>query len=253
MGRPITVVGRKYGKLIVLGRVTIKPDRVLCRCECGNDVVVCTPNLIQGRKTHCGCEKYKDRDETGKRYGRWLVIGRLGGSFEKWECRCDCGNEGIVPRSNLIRGWSKSCGCLQKERAADGGRKNRRYNVEYSLDRRTRPNVSSWRNKVILRDGGCCRICGSHDRLCVHHMDGWLEVASRRVDVDNGVTLCRTHHEDFHRQYGKGHSTVAQWEEYEKEVKFVHESIKYNFDLGWPVESKFSTDQCGGALLPGRP
>jgi hypothetical protein len=213
------MIGRRYGSMVVVMRVSSLQNKVLCRCDCGKEIEVFAPNLIQGRKTHCGCIKYQDRDETGKRYGRWMVIGRSRGSYEKWECRCDCGNEGIVTRTNLISGNSKSCGCLQKERASEGGMKNRRYSVEDSLDRKTRPNVSSWRNKVILRDGERCRICGRKDRLCVHHKDGWLEVASRRVDVDNGVTLCRTHHEDFHRQYGKGHSTVAQWEEYEmKEI-----------------------------------
>ena len=117
--------GRRYGKLVVMGRISSKPDRVICRCDCGEDFIIPAPNLIQGRTKHCGCEKYADRDETGKRYGRWTVIGKHDGSFEYWECKCDCGSEGVVSRSALIGGNSQSCGCLQRERVTESGKGNR--------------------------------------------------------------------------------------------------------------------------------
>lgn len=58
-------------------------------------------------------------DITGKRFNRWLVKSRTeerasGGSL-MWLCVCDCGSEKSVKSSDLIRGASKSCGCLQKE------------------------------------------------------------------------------------------------------------------------------------------
>ena len=34
-----------------------------------------------------------------------------------WLCRCVCGNERVVSRTSLITGNTKSCGCLQKEKA----------------------------------------------------------------------------------------------------------------------------------------
>lgn len=33
----------------------------------------------------------------------------------KWVCKCDCGNEKIVPASTLKTGQSRSCGCLKRE------------------------------------------------------------------------------------------------------------------------------------------
>jgi hypothetical protein len=66
----------------------------------------------------------KTIDLTGKRFGRWCVIARLPKLPPKPQhdvlclCRCDCGGKAIVRKSNLIRNWSKSCGCLQKEMAA---------------------------------------------------------------------------------------------------------------------------------------
>lgn len=55
-------------------------------------------------------------DLTGKTFGQLTVIERLPGL--KWRCRCSCGNEKIVDRSNLISGHTKSCGCLKNKSKA---------------------------------------------------------------------------------------------------------------------------------------
>ncbi len=58
------------------------------------------------------------KDLTGKRFGRLIVIERVGKDKRNnalWKCLCECGNECIVTTGNLNRGSTKSCGCLQKE------------------------------------------------------------------------------------------------------------------------------------------
>lgn len=54
----------------------------------------------------------------GKRFGRWLVLRRVGGSPRGvyWACRCDCGTERNVFGHRMSRGYSQSCGCLPMER-----------------------------------------------------------------------------------------------------------------------------------------
>lgn len=32
-----------------------------------------------------------------------------------WLCKCECGKEVVVARSELVTGKTKSCGCLRKE------------------------------------------------------------------------------------------------------------------------------------------
>lgn len=59
------------------------------------------------------------KDETGKRYGRLVVIGydhkqKNRGFF--WRCKCDCGKEVVVCGVELRRGDAKSCGCYARER-----------------------------------------------------------------------------------------------------------------------------------------
>lgn len=51
-------------------------------------------------------------DMNGQAFGRLTVIEqRLGG----WLCRCECGNEKVIPGSRLRKGVTQSCGCLQRE------------------------------------------------------------------------------------------------------------------------------------------
>lgn len=53
-------------------------------------------------------------DETGNRYGQLTVLERAGsnaGHEATWLCQCDCGNQSIVPGSNLRTGNTTSCGC----------------------------------------------------------------------------------------------------------------------------------------------
>jgi hypothetical protein len=54
----------------------------------------------------------------GRRFGRLTVLDRNKkrsnvGAF--WNCVCDCGKTMIVASSHLIRGHTKSCGCLARE------------------------------------------------------------------------------------------------------------------------------------------
>lgn len=51
-----------------------------------------------------------------------------------WACRCDCGNSIVTQQNHLISGRSQSCGCLQRERAAEtsyrhGGHHTKLYDV----------------------------------------------------------------------------------------------------------------------------
>lgn len=89
----------------------------------------------------------KINDIIGKRFERLVVksFHHANGYIKYYVCQCDCGNEKVIARNNLLAGYTKSCGCLQKERAAQAhklpehyhqlhhvlqGMKNRCYNKE---------------------------------------------------------------------------------------------------------------------------
>lgn len=48
----------------------------------------------------------------------------------------------------------------------------------------------------------------------VHHLDGFNWCIEKRTNVDNGVTLCKRCHLNFHSIYGSGNNTRGQFEEY---------------------------------------
>jgi hypothetical protein len=57
-------------------------------------------------------------DLTGQKFGRLMAIKVNGiNKYNRtiWECQCECGNIVNVLSNNLIRGATKSCGCLKKE------------------------------------------------------------------------------------------------------------------------------------------
>lgn len=61
----------------------------------------------------------------GKRFTRWIVHEAVnlrdanGASKLRWKCQCDCGAERLVGSAQLLNGESKSCGCYNRDRAAD--------------------------------------------------------------------------------------------------------------------------------------
>ena len=57
-------------------------------------------------------------DLTGQRFGRLIVIERAGSDKQKratWKCSCDCGQVSIVSSGNLLKGITRSCGCIKRE------------------------------------------------------------------------------------------------------------------------------------------
>lgn len=147
-GNPvINLVGRTYGKLLVLEEAEIhvpvnggqRRHMWRCLCECGREVVKSGANLASGRSNSCGyCaidEKYEGHiivnesgqkfiDLSGMRFGRLEVISRGPDRYDskgvkhiQWWARCSCGNPDLVlaDGTRLKHGTKKSCGCLRHE------------------------------------------------------------------------------------------------------------------------------------------
>lgn len=64
-------------------------------------------------------------DLLGVRFHRLVVIERVGADHRGhvlWRVRCDCGNETIAQASSLRTGGTRSCGCMNRERASHATR-----------------------------------------------------------------------------------------------------------------------------------
>jgi hypothetical protein len=90
----------------------------------------------------------------GQQFTRWTVkapakAGKLNNT--RWLCACQCGKERVVDQASLLRGMSRSCGCIfTKERRAEsakkhGGRKLPEYRVWTHMKARcTNPRDNSY-------------------------------------------------------------------------------------------------------------
>jgi hypothetical protein len=75
-------IGKTYGRLTVIGEAEMAAGykrRLICRCSCGNEVVVLAGNLTRGHTTSCGCAKREivqagAHTIHGKRYTRIYEI-----------------------------------------------------------------------------------------------------------------------------------------------------------------------------------
>ena len=157
--------GLRFGMLTVIerGEDYITPNgkklvRWVCKCDCGNKVLVRAVTLSHGNKCSCGCYKppRKGLDITGKQFGRLTAIEvseYKKGEGYIWRCKCECGKESFLPVKRLMSGKVNSCGCLRDEKIAQVNAKHnkskhsRLYNVWVGMRQRCNdPNHKSYAN-----------------------------------------------------------------------------------------------------------
>lgn len=97
----------------------------------------------------------KSIDLIGQRFGRLTVIEKAepkhfpsGQTKIQYKCKCDCGNETTVLSQNLIRGNTKSCGCLAIEtRTTHNKWGTKCYRAwDHMIQRCTNVNYSGYKN-----------------------------------------------------------------------------------------------------------
>lgn len=184
MPNPLDMVGRRYGKAEVVARAASRKGRGfwVCRCDCGTTFEVRHDAIVDGHATHCGCSPPSGPriDLTGQTFGRLTVLRyaekRKSGHY--WVCRCECGEETTTLGSNLRSGHAKSCGCVQKEKAAAQatvmGRANRTHGA---IDT---PEYVAWRN---MRR----RCLDEDDASYAHYGERGITVCDRWLDFENFI------------------------------------------------------------------
>lgn len=230
----------KFGMLTAISFINIDQNSKeaiwLVECDCGKTNECLISSLTTGNTTSCGCARGRSLfiDITGERYGRLLVDGYVGrNQWDKiiWKCICDCGNIAYLPRSDLISGKVKSCGCYKREQSSirfknlprptgsDNPNWNPNISEEERIKKRKFKEYKSWRYEVYKRDSFKCFICNEGEgELNAHHIFSYNKYKNLRVNVNNGVTLCEFCHMGFHREYGKGNNNLLQFAIYIKEL-----------------------------------
>jgi len=82
-----------------------------------------------------------------------------------------------------------------------------RKSIEYRL----------WREAVFARDNWTCQKYGIQGgKLHPHHIYNFADYPELRFAIDNGITLSKKAHQEFHKIYGKRNNTKSQLEEFLK-------------------------------------
>lgn len=76
-----TPIGQKFGRLTVISDAPwyespsgkSRARRVLCRCDCGNEVIVKLPALKNGMAKSCGCLKSDVASKLSKKYNKFKI------------------------------------------------------------------------------------------------------------------------------------------------------------------------------------
>lgn len=136
-------IGKKFGEFTVIKFSHINNKNVrmyLCKCSCGNEVVVNCYNLKNGKSTNCGCKRKNNlskilkKDLTGKKFGKLTVIKFIGVNKNKkniYECKCECGGRCIATSQSLTTGHTSSCGCINSSGNMLIEQCIRKFNVKY--------------------------------------------------------------------------------------------------------------------------
>lgn len=100
------------------------------------------------------------------------------------------------------------------------GKSNPNYNPNKTDEEREKERLVEgygiWRLEVYTRDSFTCQVCGDDKggNLTAHHMDSWDWAKDKRLDVSNGITLCKHCHKLFHDKYGYGKNNKNQFHEF---------------------------------------
>jgi hypothetical protein len=172
----------------------------LCQCGCGKPTPVATENhkqngWIKGQPHrfiygHNGKGKSNPRwkDLTGRKFGRLTVLSFVtfdAAHHSLWLCECSCGTCKVIAKASLVRGLTKSCGCLHRETSIANGKANATHGLWRSR---------AYRSWVAMRNRCNNPINRSRTYVGVQICNRWQRVENFLTDLGErpeGTTLGR--------------------------------------------------------------
>ncbi|WP_093051596.1 HNH endonuclease [Salipaludibacillus aurantiacus] len=158
-------------------------------------------------------EKFKDR-------GYFILSPNYLNSSQKLVYLCPEGHVGTIKYCHFKSGHGCfDCGVINRT-----GEKSPRWNPKREMadrvKRRQYNEYTKFREDVFFRDDFTCLCCCQRGgELVVHHLDGYHWCDEKRTDPENGVTLCKSCHIDFHSANGSKNNKREQYEFWIKHKK----------------------------------
>lgn len=114
------IIGKRFGRLMVVKIKDEFEDLYFCKCDCGNDKIVNRSYLINNQTKSCGClqkeSQLKYEDLVGNIYNGNKCIRRVANKFSpngvqvQYEWECSCGNKFVANSDAIKNGKQKTCG-----------------------------------------------------------------------------------------------------------------------------------------------
>lgn len=127
--------GEKYNKLTAIKETEphfskngIKYIQYLFKCECGNTKEYVYKEVKKGNIKSCGCinEAKKIIVTSGDIYNKFTILSEVapdiyenGAKSRKILVKCECGTEKEIALQSVVRGITKDCGCVGKQKAIE--------------------------------------------------------------------------------------------------------------------------------------
>jgi hypothetical protein len=166
-------------------------NRTVKCAYCGQEFITSSERIKIGKGKFC----------SNKCYGKWRSKTIKGEKHPNWKggnvsriCN-KCGNEFSVSRTKIKVGRGKFC---SKECYWESLIDTNISDEERELSR-DYPEYREWRKRVFKRDKYTCQYCKKYGgELNAHHIIAFSKDSSLRVDISNGITLCRQCHINEH-------------------------------------------------------
>lgn len=213
-------------------------QKLRVKCKCGEIVETTLSNLrkMQGCSMCCpNKERSFSKIEKAFRDAGCVLLTKedLYSAQSAISYVCQCGKTSSIRATCFLMG-QRCFECGKKKRQGINhryykqgykikGDKNPNWNPNLTDEERTirqyRGNTEykEWRTSIFRRDGFlCCKCKVRNGDINAHHILNFSEHRNSRFDIDNGITLCKQHHDEFHKIYGKQNNNRQQLEEYIK-------------------------------------
>jgi hypothetical protein len=197
---------------------------------------------------------------SGKIYGRLTVISRTENrgkrQYVAWDCLCSCGKNHVTTTAKLVKGATRSCGCLQRDLISNLTRKHsdtksKEYNSwSHIKSRCTNPNNAGYKwygargikmhpewvesyESFLNHVGRAPSKEHSIDRVDNngHYVPGNVRWATKREQVNNRRTTT-------YLEYNGEKRPFTEWCEV---LNINYRVLRTRLGFGWTVERALST------------
>ena len=200
-------------------------EKLQYKCSCGKVTTGVLKQLMKGLKCNtCNKKKRYNLDELKEiclKRNCTLLSTSVPRTIDKIEYLCHkCEKVQNVTLNSFLSGTGcNSCAIKRRSGENHSSWNPNLTDAERAKNRKT-PEYKHWRNFIYKRDKYTCQCCGDSNggNLEAHHLDSHDWAKDKRLDVNNGITLCNICHTDFHNLYGYGNNTKEQFEEYMLEL-----------------------------------